>query len=84
MKLHNNTLKLQNIFVCSSVGFIFKNYENKNVFVRPIFELKCMCKHIFQMKMHVWEHFSIESENKVIVRLHYTEHIDRCSGNNME
>ena len=33
-----------------------------------------MCKHIF----------SIEGENKVIVRLHHTKYIDRCNGINME
>ena len=43
-----------------------------------------MCKHIFRIKMHVQAHFLIKSKNKVVVGLHNTIYIERCSGNNME
>ena len=63
MKLHNNTLKLQNISVCSYVGVFFK-HENKNVCVRPIFEQKCMCKYIFRIKIYVQAHFGSRAKIK--------------------
>ena len=54
MKLHNNTLKLYNIIVYRYVGVIKKiKHENKKLCVRPILELKCICKYIFQIKMYV-------------------------------
>ena len=50
MKLHNNTLNLRNIFVCSSVGVICFKHENKNVCVRPIFIIKMYVEARFSNK----------------------------------